>query len=94
MFVLPEVAHWTLYLLEHECNTEQNKEGSASVAHVLSNTHCYGKMGGIVEKSIRPRKGGITNIKENFYIYLYKPFNLLANAQKQRRRITMQLKRL
>jgi hypothetical protein len=41
-------------------------------------------MGDIVEKFIRPRIGGIMNIKENFYIYLYKRSNVLVNEKTEK----------
>jgi hypothetical protein len=52
--------------------------------HILNNTHSYGTNEEIMEKIDHARKGLTVNIKENFYIYIYKHYNKLIENKEPR----------
>jgi hypothetical protein len=59
------------------------KQGGLRVpTHILRNTYQYGKIKDITERIDYSRKGRMMNMKENFYIYLYKHNNTLIDEQK------------
>jgi hypothetical protein len=67
---------------EHISSIKYNRKDSEYTTHILNNAHCYGKIEDIMEKTDYARKGHTMNIKENFYIYLYKQHNKIIDKQR------------
>jgi hypothetical protein len=67
---------------EHMRSIKCIREDSGFATHILRNTHQYGKIDDIIERISYSRKGRMMNLKENFYIYLYKLNNTLIDEQK------------
>jgi hypothetical protein len=72
----------TIRYKEHIRNIRLNKDESAFAQHVLNNQHQYGPMNIIMEIIESAKKGGIMNIKEDYYIYHFNKFNKLIEEQK------------
>ncbi|PNF21348.1 hypothetical protein B7P43_G18100 [Cryptotermes secundus] len=70
---------------EHIRNIRLNKDESAFAQRILNNLHQYGPMAVIMEMIEKAKKGGIMNIKEDFYIYQFNKFNKLIEEQKYKR---------
>jgi hypothetical protein len=59
-----------------------NMEDSEFATRILRNAHQYGKIDDIMERIDYSAKGRMMNMKENFYIYLYKHNNTLIDKHK------------
>jgi hypothetical protein len=59
-----------------------NKEDSTYTTQILNNIHQYGTIEEIMEKIDHEKKGRATNIKENFYVYVYKHNNRLIEERR------------
>jgi hypothetical protein len=71
---------------EHIRNIRFNKEESAYAQHILNRGHQYGPIEQVMEIVEQAQKGGLMNIKENYYIYKYERRKELIKEQQKNKK--------